>query len=65
LRRGRELEEKADKQKREAALVGKPTEPALRSYEPPVRSLESAPAAAASTAPASAKYVPKFRLKRS
>lgn len=65
--REKELDEKAQKQKREA-LLGKPAEPALRPHEPPARPLESgsaAPAAAAaSAAPTPGKYVPKFRRER-
>ncbi|CAJ2632755.1 unnamed protein product [Trifolium pratense] len=59
--REREIEEKAEREKREA-LLGRPTEPALRPYEPPARPLESgaAPAAAAASS-APGKYVPKFR----
>lgn len=58
----REIEEKAEREKREA-LLGRPAEPALRPYEPPVRPVDpgtAAPAAAAA-APAPGKYVPKFR----
>ncbi|MCI49374.1 eukaryotic translation initiation factor 3 subunit A, partial [Trifolium medium] len=60
--REREIEEKAEKQKREA-LLGRPIEPALRPYEPPARRpLESRTAApSTSKAPAPGKYVPKFR----
>ncbi|WJX79173.1 Eukaryotic translation initiation factor 3 subunit A [Trifolium repens] len=60
--REREIEEKAEREKREA-LLGRPAEPALRPYEPPARPLESgaAPAAAAAAASAPGKYVPKFR----
>ncbi|PNY11494.1 eukaryotic translation initiation factor 3 subunit a [Trifolium pratense] len=60
--REREIEEKAEKQKREA-LLGRPIEPALRPYEPPARRpLESGTAASStSKAPAPGKYVPRFR----
>ncbi|CAI8614478.1 unnamed protein product [Vicia faba] len=60
-KREQEIEEKAEREKREA-LLGRPTEPAMRPYEPPARPLESRPAVAvASAVPAPGKYVPKFR----
>ncbi|KAK2416278.1 eukaryotic translation initiation factor 3 subunit A [Trifolium repens] len=61
--REKEIEEKAENQKREA-LLGRPIKPALRPYEPPParRSSQSGTAApSTSEPPAPEKYVPKFR----